>query len=115
MSTTKPPTGTKAAGRRLWKSITDEFDLDEHELQLLVQACRTADLCDDLQTVLNREGTMTAGRVHPAAVELRHQRLTLARLVVALRVPLGAEDDQAPQRTQRRGTRGVYGIKGGAS
>lgn len=114
----KPPTGTKTAGRRLWKAILGEYVLEEQELTLLRQAVRVADLCDDLQALLDAEGLMVDTpqgiKTHPAAVELRQQRITLARLIVALRVPLG-EQGAAPaagQRTQRRGIRGPYGIRG---
>jgi hypothetical protein len=90
-----------------------DFDLATHEEQLLVNACRTADLCDRLQTVLDQEGPMAASpqgiRVHPAAVELRQQRITLARLLAALNVPSG-DEDAAPVRAPR----GVYAIRGGA-
>ena len=113
MSIPRVPAGTKAAGRVLWRSILEDYELDEHELVLLRQACRSADLCDDLQVIVDREGPMVAGRVHPALVELRQQRIVLARLLVALRVPLGESDDSG--RAQRRGTRGVYAIRGGAS
>jgi len=98
--------------------VLGQFELDEHELTLLRQAVAVADLCDDLQRVLDKDGPLVAtkdggSRVHPASVELRLQRLLLARLIVALRVPLGEEEDQA--RTQRRGMRGVYGLRGGAA
>lgn len=120
--TPPPPAGLAAAGRRLWRSVLSAFDLAEHELTLLRQACRVADLCDQLHAVVAKEGAITASRlgeprVHPAVVELRQQRLVLARLVVALRVPLGDQEDQSPSvsasspaaRLQRRGLRGVYG------
>lgn len=105
-----PPKGAKVDGKRLWRAILAEYDLEEHELSLLRQAVRCADLCADLQAIVDADGPMLAGgeggpRTHPAVIELRQQRITLARLVVALRVPLG--EDEAP-RTQRRGIRGVY-------
>ena len=112
------PKGTKDAGARLWKAILGDFDLEEHELTLLRQAVRVADLCEDLQAMLDAEGLMVRSpqglKAHPAAVELRAQRLLLARLIVALRVPLGDQEGREgkpAQRTQRRGVRGVYGLK----
>lgn len=118
----EPPKGTKAAGVRLWTAILSDFELDEHELTLLRQAVRVADLCEDLQAMLDAEGLMVSSpqglKAHPAAVELRAQRLLLARLIVALRVPLGDQEGkpaQRTQRTQRRGVRGVYAIGGGAA
>ncbi len=113
----KPPTGTKAAGRRLWTSITSDFDLEEHELVLLREAVRTVDLLADLDVLVKAEGSMVDSpqgrKAHPAAVEARQQRITLARLLSALRLPSGEEgDQQASARPQRRGgARGVYGIR----
>jgi hypothetical protein len=117
----RAPEGAGAAGKRLWRAVLGEFELAEHEMVLLRQAVRVADLCDQLQAVVEAEGPMLRvdgnPRTHPAVVELRQQRIVLARLVVALRVPLG---DQEPDtgsageatRLQRRGVRGFYSIAG---
>lgn len=106
----KAPKGLGLAGRRLWRSVTDVFELEEHEMALLREACGCADACERLAGVVAAEGEMTTTRLgepraHPALVELRMQRLTLARLLVALRIPAGDEDAGRPQ---RRGLRGVY-------
>lgn len=112
----RPPSGLKESGKRLWSSVLTDFELDEHELSLLRQACRVADTCDDLQVIVDADGPIVRGpdggpRTHPAVVELRQQRIVLARLIVALRVPLGedAESKTGAPRLQRRGIRGVYG------
>lgn len=107
---TKAPTGLRAAGRALWRAVTDEYDLAAHEVLLLREACRTADVLDELARVVADEGAMdTDGRAHPAAVEGRQQRLVLARLLASLRVP----DPETGVREQRRGAvRGVYGQQG---
>lgn len=114
-----PPRGSQAAGRRLWRSVLGEFELAEHELSMLRQAVRVADVCDVLQRRVDDEGVMLGDRAHPALVELRAQRILLARLIVALRVPFGLQEDggvevvTAAGRTQYRGLRGVYGASGG--
>jgi hypothetical protein len=113
MSIPKPPEGAGPAGRRLWSAVLGEYELTEHEMTLLRQAVRSADLCDVLQAVVDEEGPLITTRLgevraHPAVVELRQQRITLARLVVALRVPLGEQEEE--NRQQRRGMRGVYGV-----
>ena len=105
----KAPRGTKSAGRRLWRAVLSEFVLEEHELSLLRQAVAVADLCEQLQAEVERTGLLVGGRVNPALVELRQQRILLARLVVALRVPIGDAEEEG--RSQRRGIRGVYGLK----
>lgn len=51
MTTTKvprAPAGLAVAGRKLWASVTDEYDLLAHEELLLLQACRCADQLDRL-------------------------------------------------------------------
>lgn len=113
----KPPTGTKAAGRRLWTSITSDYDLEEHELTLLRQAVRVVDVLDALDAMVASEGLVIDSpqgkKAHPATVEARAQRIVLGRLLVGLRVPLGEEGDHQPSaRPQRRGGfRGVHTVK----
>lgn len=106
-----PPTGLRKSGRALWRAVLADWELDQHELVVLREACRTLDSIDGLQSVLEAEGytseTSQGMRVHPALVELRQQRITLARLIAALRIPV--ENDEG--RTQRRtGPRGVYSV-----
>jgi hypothetical protein len=118
VSSDRTPPGLGSGGRKLWKSVTDVFDLEEHELVLLVQAVRTVDLLDELDKRVRADGALHDSpqglRAHPAAVEARQQRIALARLMAALRLPSGEEgDQQAGARPQRRvGARGVYGIRG---
>ena len=100
------PTGTGPGGRRLWRDITGRYDLSEHELALLREAARTVDQLDALAAVVRRDGvTLEDGRPHPALVESRQMRITMARLVAAMRLPDEDADDARPQ---RRGIRGVY-------
>lgn len=110
----RPPRGLAPAGRRLWSDLLAVYELDPHELRLLVELCRQVDLVEDLQTAIDADGVMvatgTGGRkVNPAAVELRHGRLVVARLAAALRLPAadatGAPDGRAQARV---GVRGVY-------
>ena len=105
MADPKPAPGTGPAGRSLFKSITSRFDLEPHESAILTQLVRTADRVAELDRIVDAEGVMVGGRPHGALVEARLQRLTLARLLTALRLP-----DVADQRPQRRGIRGVYNL-----
>ncbi|MGH3777648.1 MAG: hypothetical protein ACRDRR_18285 [Pseudonocardiaceae bacterium] len=117
MADPKPPTGTRAAGKRLWCSVVDHYDLDEHELALLREAVRTVDLLEELDRLVRREGPIVDSpqgtKAHPAAVEARQQRIALARVLAALRLPSGEDGDrQSGARPQRRaGVRGVYGLR----
>ncbi len=102
--TPTPPRGTKASGRRLWADVLTRFELDEHELAMLREACRTVDQLDVLAGILATEGLILQDKPHPALVESRQLRIVLTRLVASLRLP-----DEASVRPQRRGAaRGAY-------
>jgi len=112
----KVPNGTKAGGRRLWLSIVDEYDLEEHELTLLREAVRTVDALDVLDKLVKDEGAIVLGphgsKAHPALTEARQQRLALARILAALRLPEDDDGEGAVERTQRRaGVRQPYSLK----
>jgi hypothetical protein len=95
-------------------SVTSAYELEEHEIALLVEACRTRDVLDRLAETVAREGELLAGKAHPGLVEARQQRIALARLLAALRLPAGAEGDHqsGARRPQRRaGARGVYKLR----
>lgn len=112
MSARKSPQGLGPAGKRIYVSLIEEYELAQHELVILLAAARTADALEGLQVVVDEQGLMQGDRVHPALVESRAQRLALARLLVSLRIP---EEDDEGVRAQRRGTRGFYGPRGVAS
>jgi hypothetical protein len=108
----KFPAGLLTAGRSLWKSVLDEYELDTHEELLLIQACRCADRLDSMAAVLaSAPLTLTNFRgdkaAHPLLTESRQQSLTLSRLLASLRLPSG--DEARPQR--RGAARGSYGIR----
>ncbi len=109
----RAPVGTGLAGRRLWQAVVEQYECEAHELLLLREAARTADLLDELEKRIKAEGAVIESpqgeKAHPAAVEARQQRIALARLLGALRLPAGEEEagDRRPQR--RTGVRGVYG------
>lgn len=98
------PAGLKAGGRKLWRSVTDDFELGEHELSILLEASRTVDALDELEKIVRDEGVTNVSpqgvRAHPALVEARQQRVTLAKLVASLRIPL--DDAQEATRTPQR-------------
>ena len=109
-SSNRAPHGLSAAGKKLWVAVTAEYELAAHELLLLEQASRTADLIAELQRRIDADGAvLPTGKNHPAVAEIRQQRITLARLLVALQVPAGDEDAKS---AQRRGIRGVYQFGG---
>jgi hypothetical protein len=109
----RAPKGLKPAGRTLWAAVVGAYELEAHESALLLEACRVKDRLDALDRILEAEGELVDGRMHPALVEARQQGIAFARLAAALRLPAGEVGDQqqGARRPQRRvGARGVYGL-----
>lgn len=108
MTQRNAPSGLRGPGMRLWSSVFDEFDLAEHELAQLEEACRVRDTIAALREQVNADGLMIGSsqgsRLHPAIAETRQQQLALARLLATLEVP-GLDEDDLPAST---GVRGVY-------
>ncbi|MEE6286582.1 terminase [Georgenia sp. MJ173] len=112
-TTTRTPKGLGTAGRRLWRSILDDYELETHEQLTLLEACRIADRLQDLTdaqagaelTTTNSRGDTVAS---PYLVEARQQQVVFLRTLASLRLPQGDEGDE--KRPQRRGAaRGAYG------
>lgn len=89
----KPPTGLKASGKRLWLSVADRYVLTAGEVEMLSQACRTADELDRLEravrqlTELTVRGSTGQPKAHPLLEEVRRHRVLLERLTSALCLP----------------------------
>lgn len=102
------PAGFGAAGRKLWRAVVTEFELADHEVALLEEACRARDRVAELRVQVDRDGLMLPSsqgmRLHPALAEGRQQQLALARLLATLSLP-GLDEDALPA---SRGVRGVY-------
>src|SRR5579875_1496027 len=101
------PDGLRESGRRLWDTTVGEYELAVHEEGLLLQACRTVDALDALQAALDADGPLINSpqgrKANPALPELRQQRIAYARLIAALGLPTGVDDDNQPK-AQRRST-----------
>jgi hypothetical protein len=91
------PRGLKAGGRRLWSSVTTEFEVDESAAAVLAEACHTVDLLSGLRAKLAETPAVIDSaqgpRMHPLVVEVRQQRLALAKLVASLGLPKDLGDD----------------------
>jgi hypothetical protein len=114
----RPPKGLGTAGRALWREVNSRFVFDAHELVVLTELCRCKDRLELLEAVIKEVGVADAnGKVPQAVREAREQALMAARLAAQLRFPQGKTGDHqagARRQPQRRGTRGIYAIRGGA-
>lgn len=95
----RSPAGLQAAGKRLWRTVTAEFDLEAepHKLQILAQACRVTDVIADLdeaadEAPLTVKGSMGQQVISPFIAEARAQRSLLAQLLARLNFEAPADE-----------------------
>lgn len=115
MAARKAPTGLGAGGRSLWKSITDDHDLDAVQLVQLEEACRAKDRLDKLDAILRGDVDTWAEvvgdedhltcrlQIAPALGKANETANLMKQLLAALRLP----DEQTGKRPQFRGPRGA--------
>jgi hypothetical protein len=108
----KPPTGLKAQGKRLWAAVATKYVLTPAELEMLAQACRTADELDRLERAVRQLSELTVRgstgqpKAHPLLEEVRRHRVLLERLTSALCLP--NEDEQVGRTPgQKHGQRAI--------
>ncbi|MCG8150311.1 hypothetical protein GUY44_07460 [Pimelobacter simplex] len=125
MTNPRMPSGLGPGGRMLWKSITDDHELDGPQVVQLTEACRMKDRCDKLDELLRGDVDAWATLV-PAdmvGVEFKLQIVgalskanetanSMKQLIAALRLP----DPATGKRPQHRGPRGAQKptVPGGA-
>jgi hypothetical protein len=87
----RSPAGLQSDGKRLWRQITAEFDLenDPHKRHILAQACRVVDVIAELddagaEAPLTVKGSMQQPVISPFISEARAQRALLAQLLARL-------------------------------
>ncbi len=95
-------------GRRLWRAVLEDYEPERHELVMLEQACRVADTIAALTKAVGAELVDDNGRVRAELVEIRQQRILLARLLAAMRLESGENGSISVVPQRRVGVRGVY-------
>lgn len=110
------PTGLGPAGRRLWDEVTGEYEVSADDRVVLTEACEVLDTMAALKQIVKREGHIAESsqgiRTHPAVVELRQQRLVLARLLRLLGLPADDEPAAPAVRQRRQPTDHLRAVKG---
>lgn len=73
---TRSPKGLGSSGKRFWRAVTSNFDIEDHHRELLSEACRCLDRLDQVREVLESDGPTVVTR----SGDLRsHPLLTIER------------------------------------
>lgn len=103
----KAPTGLKPRSRKLWKTVTADYQLRADELDVLEDICREMDLIDALEIAMKNapytvRGSQGQEVINPLVAELRQHRATKKSLWSLLKLP---DDEQAAPgiNAQRKG------------
>ncbi|AFR50018.1 hypothetical protein [Gordonia sp. KTR9] len=98
--TLRQPKGLGYQGKKLWKSITDEFDLDAepHKIRILFDACKMADAIDRLDKEADKAPLVAKGSygqpvLHPAFSGAQTARAALAALLARLNFEEATPDE----------------------
>ena len=84
------PRHLSAASQRLWKTVVEDYALEEHGLRLLLLACEAFDQGEKARRVLAKDGlttpTKNGQKTHPAVAVARNATMTYAQLMQTLGV-----------------------------
>jgi hypothetical protein len=103
----KAPESAGPAGAALWRAVLAEYDLAPHELELLRQAVRVADLLARIDVALLDEELTVPGyngqpRPNPLLAVSVAQRQVLEHLMRSMALPLPGEDFGKVRSPQQR-------------
>jgi hypothetical protein len=106
------PAGLESGGQRLWKGVTDGRNLRPDHLRTLLDACREADLIDDLQAAMKGQPKIVLGSqrqqvINPLISEIRQHRATLISQLRNLEL---ADSDTSAQDARRKATQGARAL-----
>ncbi|MFI2841696.1 P27 family phage terminase small subunit [Mycolicibacterium sp. PDY-3] len=95
----RTPDGLGTEGRKLWREIVGTFDVTEepHKRRILLDACKTADLIERLDTAMAGESLTSKGSmgqlvIHPLIAQSQSSRTQLAQLLSRLNFTPDQED-----------------------
>lgn len=86
------PVDLGSRGGALWDQITGRYDLRPDELATLADACREADIIEELQAQFETRDLITTGSMGqdvaaPHVSEIRQHRVVLTNLLKQLKLP----------------------------
>ncbi len=104
MKIPRAPNGLKGPGKRFWKKVLSEYDLQEScDTERLFMACRSLDEIADSEAVIKVEGLFIEDRFkqkreHPAGKVIRENKTLFCRIIRELGLDIVPPGDSRPPR-----------------
>ena len=97
----RAPSHLRTATRAWWRSVDENFELDDHHRHLLTAACECLDRVIETREVLAKEGSYFTDRhgarkVHPAVNVARDNHALFTRILRELQLDETAEESRPP-------------------
>lgn len=97
----KPPAHLRAATKRWWSGVLEEFDLEPHDIRLLTLAAEAFDRGQQAREVVDRDGMTFTDRfgqpkARPEINIERDSRIGFARLLRELSLDIDGPDSRPP-------------------
>jgi len=103
MKIPRAPSGLKAPGKRFWKKVLSEYQLEEtHDLERLSQACGCLDEIMECEKVVEVEGRFILDRFrqskeHPASKAVKTNKILFCRILRELALDIAVPDSRIPR------------------
>ena|SRR5665213_1349408 len=103
----KPPGNLSAAGKRLWKSVCEEYELEERHMKTLQAVCEQTDRAASARLLVEAEGVCIKDRFnqskeHPGVAIERNAQLAALRLMRELGLDIEQPETRGPRRPGTR-------------
>lgn len=103
MKIPRVPAGLNEPGKRFWKKVLSEYQLEEaHDLERLSQACGCLDEISESEKVVEEAGRFILDRFkqvkeHPASKAIRDNKVLFCRILRELALDIVVPDSRIPR------------------
>jgi P27 family predicted phage terminase small subunit len=104
MKLIRVPRGLKAAGKKFWKKVLSEYELqDSHDLERLAMACKCLDDLVEIEERVETDGRFVKNRYgtpveHPGCKMIRDNRMLFIKIIRETGLDLTTVTDARPPR-----------------
>ena len=104
MKIPKPPKELKASGRKFWRKVLLEYDLQEsHDLERLSMAAKCLDGLNEAENRVEADGMFVTNRYgnlvqHPGVKTIKDNRTLFVKIIREMCLDITAGDSRPPRR-----------------